>query len=127
MKVDRKYLQPMIVLGFAWLVIDLFFFRGAVNGYAIVPHLDAFSHFFFGLFLGAIGLYFRQSYKRILIITLIVSLLWEYIEKLGDLLFDQPEYLLDYFLFDGVHDILAHFIAVTLIYIILPKMYMKKR
>ena len=108
-----KYQKQFYVTLIIWLIIELFIAR--LNGlYESFPQIDIFSHLFFGIAFAYFTLY--QKTKNPFLWLLIVSFAWELIEMLHDKIIPQPQYLLDYFFWDGFIDIVIHIIAFIIVY-----------
>lgn len=81
--------------------------------YAKYTYYDDISHLLFGFSLySALKILRNFNVNIILIIYTFIALFWELLEKIGDKLFEQPTYLLDYFYFDGVFDIIFGYIGI---------------
>jgi hypothetical protein len=101
-----------IVFFFIWLLVD---FYGRLNNfYYLYSYFDIITHALFGLSLGFILYY--EKVKKPYLITLIISFIWELLEKIGDKIITQPSYMLDFFFWDGVTDIFIHLIMVWFVY-----------
>ena len=81
--------------------------------YRIAPDVDILSHLLAGVAMAA-GLFWLSDkwkfphYRFAAIFgTIIISLLWELVESLQELLITNPTYLLDFFIWDGFFDVIV--------------------
>jgi hypothetical protein len=81
--------------------------------YRIAPEVDVLSHFCAGVAMAASMFWLSDKIKfpyyrlAAIIGTLIISLLWELIEALQELVVVNPPYLLDFFFWDGFFDVIV--------------------
>ncbi len=81
--------------------------------YRITPNIDVLSHLCAGVAMAASLFWLSDKVKfrhyRIAAIfgTLIISLLWEIVEALQELVIYNPPYLMDFFFWDGFFDVIG--------------------
>jgi hypothetical protein len=91
------------------------------------PPIDNFIHASFGIAFAAISfLIYEKKEKFIIVGALIISIIWEVIEKLGDIAYPDPKNYVDIFLFDGVKDIAVTFLGAFIMYYVLRR-FVKRR
>jgi hypothetical protein len=88
--------------------------------YRIAPDVDILSHLFSGIAMAA-GLFWLSDkwnfphYRFAAIFgTIVISLLWELVETLQELVIKNPQYLLDFFIWDGFFDVVVAVIGATI-------------
>lgn len=100
--------------------------------YRHVPMVDVPSHFFAGMAVACLTYWIYSlaptKHKNLLaiVVTIIISLIWEFLEIIQERLTPDPPYLTDYFFWDGFWDIIVAIGGgLFLLYIILP--FLKKK
>lgn len=99
------------------------------NWYQLFPKYDLLSHFLFGL--SWYGIYFLWKQKdkqklskkgffdRAFLSYIGVALFWEFLEKIGDTILFNTDYLMDIFFWDGFYDVVVGLIGLLFAYYIL--------
>ncbi|HEY9706161.1 MAG TPA: hypothetical protein V6C58_27240 [Allocoleopsis sp.] len=75
------------------------------NLWNTIPYCDKIMHFFWGfnIFLMLV-IMFKWKPRDALIAVFVWQMMWEFGEMIEDRLVTQPEYMFDYFYFDGIKD-----------------------
>jgi hypothetical protein len=98
-----------LVLLITFLAVELFL--RMYNLYYHEPFVDVPSHFFAGLAIGSGAAWIwslnevRHKKTATILATFAVSVIWEILETLQELVIENPPYLHDIFVWDGVLDI----------------------
>jgi len=112
-KEDARKHSLMITALYLWLLLAVYEIHlRTYDLYRTLPEVDLLGHFLGGIALAATFIWIAQKLNRkhyawfAMIGTLVASLVWEAGEKIQELIFYNPPYLIDVFFFDGVIDII---------------------
>ena len=118
-----------VFLWIGFLCVELFI--RTYNLYSDVPAVDIPSHFFSGIALFAIALWYFSltgtSRKPILSLSFVLAaaIVWEILEKLQEFVVFNPPGLIDVFFWDGVKDILVTVVGALAGFMLL--LYLRKK
>jgi len=109
-----KHLE-LIILGLFLLIFFLGFelILRIHDLYRIAYWVDVPSHFFAGIAIASLVLMLlhltKVKYKKTIstITVFVLAILWEALETIGDAIIPQPAYMLDFFIWDGMWDIVV--------------------
>lgn len=128
-----KHLE-LIILGLFLLVFFLLFelTLRIHNLYKFAYWVDVPSHFFAGIAIASLVLMLlhltKVKWKKTvsIIAVFIAAIFWEVLETIGDVIFPQPDWMLDFFIWDGFWDIIVT-IAGGITFLVIFNRYIRKR
>ncbi len=117
-RVHIKRTTIALILTLPYLLLE--WSARAFNLYLYFRPVDTILHILFGVAFASIALLiYEKKPQFILLWAFALAILWEGLEKLGDVILSQPSYLLDIFFYDGMKDISVTFLgAVVTVFVI---------